>query len=55
MKELYRVKVLGESYSEFKEYYSEEEIEIIQKFLLYDTSKHNVPNYDIPCIEFEKL
>ena len=54
MKELYRVKVLGESYSEFKEYYSEEEIEIIQKFL-DDTYKHHVPNYDIPCIEFEKL
>ena len=54
MKELYCVKILGESYSEFKEYYSKEEIETIEKFL-DDTSKHHVPSYDIPCVEFEKL
>lgn len=54
MKEVYKVTVLGESYSMFEEYYSEEEIKTINKFM-NDMSNHNVPNYDIPCIEFEKI
>ena len=53
MKELYFITVLGESYSNFEEYYSKEEIEIINKFF-DDMSKHGVASYDIPCVEFEK-
>ena len=54
MKELYHVTVLGESYSDFSEYYSKEEIETIKKFV-NDMSKHDVARWDIPCIEFKKL
>lgn len=53
MKELYLVKVYGDSYSEYEEYFDEKEIEVIQKFFdTMDSSK--VASYDIPCIEFEK-
>lgn len=53
MKEVYKVTVLGESYSDFEEYYTKEEIEIINKFI-DDMKKHDVARYDIPCVEFEK-
>lgn len=53
MKELYFVTVFGESYFGFAEYYSEEEIETINKFF-DDMAMHGVPNYDIPLVEFEK-
>ena len=53
MNELYLISVLGESSSKFKEYYSEEEIAIIEKFF-DDMDKHGVPNYDIPLVEFER-
>lgn len=52
MTELYLVKVYGDSYSEYEEYFDEKEIEIIQKF--FDTMESKVASYDIPCIEFEK-
>lgn len=54
MKELYSVCVYGDSYSCFEEYYSEEEVEIIQKFIV-DMSKNGVANWDVPCISFEKI
>lgn len=53
MKELYLVNVLGESESRFEEYYSEEEIKTIFKFI-HDMDIHDVPSYDVPLIEFEK-
>lgn len=53
MKELYFVTVCGDSYSNFEEYYSEEEIETINKFF-DDMIKHGVPGYDTPLVEFEK-
>lgn len=53
MKELYKVHVYGESEHHFEEYYSEEEIDTIMKFLV-GLEKHNVPHYDSLLIEFEK-
>lgn len=53
MKQLYSVGVYGDSMSDFEEYYSEEEIEIISKFF-DDMMKHGVASYDIPLVEFEK-
>lgn len=53
MKELYLVHVFGESESHFEEYYSEEEIKTIFKFV-HDMDMHDVPSYEMPCIEFEK-
>lgn len=53
MKQLYSVQVLGESMSHFTGHYSEDEIEVIMKFL-NDMDEHDVPYYDIPCITFTK-
>ena len=53
MKELYLVKVYGDSYSEYEEYFDEKEIEIIQKFL-NGMDEHDVATYDVPLVEFEK-
>lgn len=52
MKKLYSVSVFGESESCFEEYYTEEEIRVIEKFF-NDMSKHDVAIYDIPLVEFE--
>lgn len=53
MKELYKVTVLGDSASYFEEYYSEEEIEVIEGFF-NDMSRHGVASYDVPLVEFYK-
>jgi hypothetical protein len=45
--------VFGESESRFEGHYSEEEIKTIFKFI-YDMDIHDIPSYDVPCIEFEK-
>ena len=54
MKKLYRVTVYGDSKSTFKEHYTEEEIDIINKFF-NDMDKHGVAAYDIPSIEIEEI
>ena len=54
MKKLYFVTVYGDSESIFKEYYTEEEIDIINKFF-NDMDKHGVASYDMPAIEFEEV
>lgn len=53
MKELYKVTVFGDSESRFEEYYSNEEIKTITKFV-NDMYEHGVASYDIPYFEFEK-
>lgn len=53
MKELYSVSVFGDSASYFSEYYSEEEVKVIEKFF-DDMSKYGVASYDIPLVEFYK-
>lgn len=52
-KKCYKVTVFNESESKFEEYYTEEEVRIIQKFF-EDMSKHNVAHYDIHEVQFEK-
>lgn len=52
MKKLYSVSVYNESESNFEEYYTEEEVKTILKFFK-DLSKHEVPSYDFPLVEFE--
>lgn len=52
MKKLYSVYVANASETSFEEYYSEEEVKTILKFFK-DLSKHEVPSYDIPLVEFE--
>lgn len=53
MKHVYIVHVYGDSHSKFEERYTEEEIQVIEKFF-NDMDKHEVASYDIPAIEFEK-
>lgn len=53
MKELYFVRVLGDSESHFDEYYSEEEVKVIEDFF-NDMSRHGVASYDVPLVEFYK-
>jgi hypothetical protein len=53
MKELYLVTILGDSASYFEEYYSEEEIKVIEKFF-NDMDKHHVASYDNPLVQFDK-
>lgn len=52
MKKFYSVRVFGESESYFMEYYTEEEIAIIEKFF-NDMIKYDVASYDVPLVEFE--
>lgn len=54
MKKLYFVTVYGDSQSIFKEYYTEEELNIINRFF-DDMIKHRVASYDIPAIQFEEV
>lgn len=52
MKKLYSVYVANASETSFEEYYSKEEVKVILKFFK-DLSKHKVPSYDFPLVEFE--
>jgi hypothetical protein len=50
----YIVTVLGDSSSTFVEKYSQDEINLINKFFK-DMEKHKVSSYDIPAVSFEKI
>lgn len=54
MKELYLVTVFGKSASYFEEYYSEEEVKVIEGFL-DDMKKRGVARCDVPHIEISKF
>lgn len=54
MKKLYLVSIFGDSESHFEEYYNEEEIKVIEKFI-NDMIKNDVPSYDYPLIEFKEI
>lgn len=52
-REYYSVTLYGKHVYEFKECYTEEEVEIINSFFK-DMLKNNIPAYDVPLITITK-